>query len=128
MFALGTKDLRCLPPTEDSFFLHILRATSHINTCKQAHLANPELYEPEKVGYIVKSGILLPKTISKYSKPPFVKLQHCDCKKSRCLRNCKCKKLNIACGLGCSCQGRVEKCGRLDDVQLSESDCEYDEE
>ena len=34
-------DIRCLPPTEDAFQLHLHRALHQMAVCKQAHLSQP---------------------------------------------------------------------------------------
>jgi len=34
-------DMRCLPPTEDAFLLHLRRALRQLAVCKRAHMVKP---------------------------------------------------------------------------------------
>ena len=63
------RDLRSLPPTEDSFRFHVLRSLSQISLYKQATLCNPILLPLEKYGRYVENDRLLPIMKEKPSKP-----------------------------------------------------------
>ena len=121
LFASSRRDLRTLPPTEDSFRFHVLRSLSQISLYKQATLCNPILLPLEKYGRYVEKDRLLPIMKEKPSKPAIAKLTFCKCKKSpHCLKNCSCAKAGVDCILACMCNGDEENCGRLMELEDDE--------
>ena len=105
MFASSKSDLRKLPPTEDAFNFHVLRALYQIAWYKRAHLSEPALPPPLEFGWRVQNETLIPIFMSITAKPDIKQSVHCKCKKSGCLKGCSCSKAKVACSIGCLCLG-----------------------
>lgn len=113
IFASSKHDLRSLPPTEDSFHLHVLRSLCQISLYKQAHVCNPTLLPPKLYGsYLDTNGRVIPIMMKKESKPEAGKLTFCKCKKG-CIKNCPCAKARLNCIIACACNGDYKKCDRV---------------
>ena len=65
LFHTCKSDIRNLPPTEDSFHLHILRAAYQIIIWKTASCVNPVLPNPKDFGWVSKDNIFGTKTYEK---------------------------------------------------------------
>jgi len=118
-----TRDLRCLPPTEDAFQMHLLRTLIATIEQKQAHVSEPQIPSPELFGWKKEEGQYTPICMTKSSYPEVANnLSTCNCSKSRCSRNCSCKKLKVSCCTACKCQGKPEKCDRVPNLDILSDD------
>ena len=101
--------LQSLPPTDDAWRYHVLRAHYQTSVWKKAHLANPILPEVRKCGLEIKGDDYQPifaRTfidLKKYSG-----FKKCQCK--NCSRSCGCirdgRKCLSSCGCGGHCRNR----------------------
>ena len=119
LFATTSNDLRYLPPTEDAFKQHVLRAFMQISISKSSHLSNPSYPNPTSLGRVIINGKLAPVLMCKPAKPSVVKHKtvSCNCKQGRCLRRCKCAKFKVSCvscAISCLCGGSPSQCGRAE--------------
>lgn len=122
LFTQGVKDLRLLPPTEDAFKLHVLRAMHQILWWINAHLSEPLIPPATDFGRELRDGQLRPIPVCLPIKPDAVTKTYCKCNASRCLTNaCSCVKAGISCNIGCHCSVNNKRCGRL--VDNIDSDC-----
>ena len=108
-------DLRSLPPTEDAFRQHVLRALYQLALYKRAHLSEPLLPSPATFGRKVVNGHLVPIMMLSSPKPESIKALSCKCKRSKCLKACPCSKASVPCVVSCLCTGASGKCGRVKD-------------
>jgi hypothetical protein len=69
LFASTKGGLRCLPPTEDAFKQHLLRAANQIAISKSATLSRPQLPNPLLYGRKLQNGKLVPIMMTKSPKP-----------------------------------------------------------
>ena len=122
IFASSQTDLRNLPPTEDSFHQHLLRALYQLIIYKRAHMCKLSLPPVTQYGRRVVNGILQPIMMTKPAKPTSAKSASCKCKLSKCLRNCLCAKAQVPCYIGCSCLGKADKCLRVEAHESSEDE------
>ena len=113
--------------TECAYEQHIKRAALATAIDKSAHICNSNVEPREDYGWTVDNGYLMPVQSTHQALPQ--EMKHtipCGCTKG-CSRNCSCAKKNIACTLGCRCQGS-KKCGRarytdaFDNISDSDSD------
>ncbi|XP_060776579.1 uncharacterized protein LOC132886053 [Neoarius graeffei] len=115
-------DMRCLPPTEDAFLLHLRRALHQLAVCKRAHLVQPNHPAATEFGRQLVNGKLVPVMMLKEAKPSELKLsKYCNCKKSMCARGCSCARANVRCGIACLCTGDPNRCSRIE-LALEERD------
>jgi len=115
-------DMRCLPPTEDAFQLHLLRALHQLAVCKRAHLSQPTYPAATDFGRELVNGKLVATMMLKEAKPPeFKTAKYCRCKKSMCARGCSCARANVKCVIACLCTGDPNKCSRVE-LALEDSD------
>lgn len=114
IFATKKCDLRCLPPTEDAFYLHLLRSLHQMAVCKSAHISKPVHPIATAFGREIRNGKLVPIMMTKDPKPRAVQEKFCKCKKSNCLRSCLCARANSKCVFACLCMGDPLKCGRVE--------------
>ena len=124
IFASSGTDLRALPPSEDAFHFHDLRALYQFALFKRAHLSSLSLPSPVEYGRCIINNRLVPIMMKKPPKPPSAKIIFCKCKSSNCLRNCACKRAGIPCFIGCTCLGQRVKYLRLDVTFKDEEDSE----
>ena len=122
LFATTKGDLRCLPPTENAFELHVLRSLHQIAISKSAHNPSPAYPSAAMFGRKVVNGKLVPIMITKLPKPTELQdPKYCRCKKSKCrTRRCFCVKEDIRCVIECKCAG---KCPRMEPL-ITEVDSE----
>ena len=85
IFASSKSDLRMLPPTDDAFNLHLLRALYQLALYKTAHLSNPALPPAIEFGRFLINGSLCPLLMTIPAKPNIQQPVSCKCKKSKCL-------------------------------------------
>ena len=122
LFANIKGDMRCLPPTEDAFQLHLRRALHQLAVCKRAHLSQPTYPAATDFGREVVNGKLVPTLMLKEAKPAeFKHTRYCRCKKSMCARGCGCARANVKCVIACLCTGDPNKCLR-NRLTLEDSD------
>lgn len=98
---------RKLPPTENSFELHLKRAAIQLIVWKNAHVPILEMPNPELYGYERDAANRLqPQVMSQGITAP--ELQNdvtCSCSDGACsLKLCKCFVNNQSCTAACSCQ------------------------
>ena len=123
MFASSKSDLRMLPPTDDAFNLHLLRALYQLALYKTAHLSNPALPPATEFGRVLINGRLCPLLMTIPAKPNIQQPVSCKCKKSKCLRSCSRARAGVLCFVRCSCLGRELTCGRATaDISSSDED------
>ena len=112
MFASHKGDIRTLPPTEDAFHFHLLRALFQLLIYKHAHHSELILPDVSQFGRTFIDDKLVPVLMTKPAKPTGVKPTFCRCLRSNCLRRCPCKKADVHCIVACACFGRDGRCGR----------------
>lgn len=123
----NSKDLRCLPPTEDSFRQHLLRCLYATLVQKRAHVPHPVLPVVTTFGWTMETFLQpVPMLL-----PPFPELTQsltsCKCVASKCTKNCSCKKSKVPCCVACKCEGKEGKCDRtLFSVEESSDDSDSD--
>ena len=122
MYASSKSDLRILPPTDDAFRLHLLRALYQLALYKTACLSELCLPAPTDFGRVLVDGRLCPVLMTIAAKPDLQESPRCNCKSSRCLKRCSCSGAGVPCCIRCSCMGRQPACGRIDDESSSEDD------
>ena len=117
--------LKLLPPTEDAYLLHLQRAALATIIDKTAHVAKPQLPPFMDYGWALQDGKLVPVQSTQPAWPQTITQGvACDCTKG-CNRNCSCARKNVACYIGCHCQGSDTKCSRVkytDTFDSSDSD------
>lgn len=119
LFATTANDLRYLPPTEDAFHQHVLRALIQISINRSSHCSYTEYPDPTHFGRHVINGKLVPVLMLRSPKPSVTqKALYCKCKRGRCLRSCPCTKNKINCAVSCLCGGKPPECGRAEQSLL----------
>ena len=98
-----------LPPTDDAFKQHALRAMYQSLIWCNSHLPKPHLGEPEDFGWYRDSSGLHPILFTQDSAPAEVRdLTHlyCQCKESNCKdgTKCTCVHAGLKCNELCSCE------------------------
>jgi len=122
LFANTKGDLRCLPPTEDAFHLHVLRSLHQMVVCKQAKLSVPLYPCATDFGRHIVNDKLVTTMMTKEPKPKEFKEKYCHCKKSKCLKGCLCARANVKCAIACLCSGDPHKCARVEVMLHDDSD------
>ena len=95
VFASTKSDLRMLPPTDDAFNLHLLRALYQLALYQTPHLSNPALPPATEFGRVLINGRLCPLLMTIPAKPNIQQPVSCKCKKSKCLRSCSCTRAGV---------------------------------
>jgi hypothetical protein len=116
LFTNTKGDIRCLPPTEDAFRLHVLRSLQQMVVVKQAHLSEPVILASTDYGRQLVNGKLVASMMLKPPKPLHSNAKHCNCVKGRCLRGCPCSNAKVKCVIACRCEGDASKCARVKDT------------
>ena len=103
----------CLPPTEDAFKHHVMRARYQVSLWKQSHLPHPEVWSPIGSGWKRTKDLssLEPTMFDTEAAPLEVRnLTHLYCTDTNCNVNAKCHGLQsgLTCTELCSCQA---ECG-----------------
>ena len=122
MYASSKSDLRILPPTDDAFHLHLLRALYQLALYKTAYLSDMNLPPPTDFGRVLIDGRLSPVLMTIPAKPNIQESPRCSCKTSKCLKRCSCAAAGLPCCVRCSCMGRQPTCGRSFEESSSEDD------
>jgi len=105
--------LKLLPPTEHTCLLHLQRAALATIIDKTAHVAKPQLPPFVDYGWALEDGKLVPVLSTQPAWPQTItKAIACGCTKD-CNKNCSCARKNVACYIGCRCQGSATKCSRV---------------
>ncbi|CAH1098889.1 unnamed protein product [Psylliodes chrysocephalus] len=86
LFHTCKSDIRNLPPTQDAFYQHILRAAYQLIVWKSAILINPKIPNPVDFGWDLKENNLLLPKLTTISICPDVQFENVRCK-------CKLQKL-----------------------------------
>ena len=116
LFGKTNGNLRNLPPTENAFHFHVLRALNQMVVSKRAHQSVPVLPDPLKYGRQVQDGILVPIMMNMDPKPNITRQsKYCGCSKSHCLRACSCARANVKCVIACRCAADPVTCSRVQD-------------
>ena len=92
-----------LPPTEDSFLLHVQRVAFQLRIWKLAHIGLQELGNPTENGWQQESGRPIPKAMSQgCSAPELLNDLICECSNT-CSDNCVCVSHKHPCVPACGC-------------------------
>ncbi|KAJ8321079.1 hypothetical protein KUTeg_002666 [Tegillarca granosa] len=113
LFASSRTDLRVLPPTEDAFHQHFLRALYQIGMYTRATLSDLCLPSRTQFGRKLVNNKLVPILMCLPPKPMIKTPTGCKCQKSKCMRKCSCAKSSCPCSVICLCLGKAGKCGRI---------------
>ena len=103
------KDLACIPPCEDSFKQHVLRAIYQAKIWQNAHIPYPDLGNPEEYGWEQRDGYLQPIIFTDQSAPEILDDLCCN-RKGKCRRGCTCQESGMKCIELCKCTGSDELC------------------
>ena len=121
--------LRLLPPTEDSFRLHVKRAALATMIDKTAHIACPQIPSWTDFGWALDGQHVSPVPSTNPSWPTYLnKTISCRCLKG-CQKNCSCARNSVPCYIGCHCQAQSSKCTRvvvLEQANILNSDSDSD--
>ena len=103
LFALKSRALDSIPPTQAALHQHIKRASLQANCWNQTLVLNPELPNLSDLGWTKEASGWQPlrttlPDASKYCH----ELIHCNCKKG-CTGRCKCTKAAVKCTVLCAC-------------------------
>lgn len=113
MYYGGTKSLEAIPPTDDAFKQHVLRALFQTHIWVSADNPTPRPLDPFKYGWTTVLGKTKPTLMTNNHVPANLnKDKYCKCKK-RCVRNCSCKKFGLQCDIACTCRGHRDTCARV---------------
>ena len=116
-----SRDLSSLPPNENAFEQHMLRALYQIYTWKRALATDTQLPSPTDYGWSQEGCKLLPRYLTQPHSPPNLRSKaSCRCQKGPCVKSCPCIKTG-PCTLACLCGGKADKCDRLKQHQLDDS-------
>ena len=96
-----------LPPTEDSFYLHLQRCVYQMMVWCQASIPMQEVLDPTDFGYAqLADGLLYPKMMNQTpAAPKLLNELLCDCVDNSCDENCSCLDHEQPCTASCSCKG-----------------------
>ena len=107
MFRTSKKALESLPPTHDSFMLHIRRANHQAFIWRNAHVGQVDLPDPLINGWKEDHGELIPILMNQEPVPAnYLQLTTCGCTPLglHCrTRQCACIKAGLQCTYACAC-------------------------
>ena len=104
-----TVDLRALPPTDDAYKQHVLRALLQTATWVRADKAKPTLPNLYEFGWKKEKDGASPILMTEPSAPKDIASSaYCSCK-GKCVRGCPCRDIGT-CALMCSCGGKPAAC------------------
>ncbi|GFR73820.1 metallothionein-like protein 3B [Elysia marginata] len=128
MFAQNKSELRSLPPTEDAFKQHVLRALYQLRWWKHAHESNPIIPSVTEFGRNVLNNCLVPITTLLPQFPTDIDVpSFCKCKSSKCQSSrCSCVKADVMCTIAFACATSADGCSREQVVEVEESESEQD--
>ena len=121
MATLTDKPVSSLPPTDDAFMQHVLRAKLQTIIWCTSHIAKPKPLDPTNYGWQKSGRDLQCVTSLKESAPKELRdLTHLFCKDVKCTdgRKCPCKIAGLRCIEICSC----ESCSNTDIVYIDDGD------
>ena len=113
-------DLRCerareksitpkkLPPTEDSFELHVQRCIYQLIIWREAVIPMQDVFDPIDFGYEkTPDGLsVMPKLMNRSpAAPELLNDLVCNCKPKLCATRCKCLENEQPCTAACNCEG-----------------------
>ena len=121
-----------MPPTEDAFTFHLMRALFQLAVYKQA-VNSDSMHLPcvTDFGRCVRDNHLVPILMSKPPKPQSRKAVFCKCSKQVCSSRCSCKKAGVPCTAACSCLGQQMQCSHIEYPEESDQeavDDDFDDE
>ena len=95
-----------LPPTQDSFILHLKCAIYQLYIWRNAHIPIVEIPPATEFGYEKsEDGTLAPMMMAQQpAVPELLNLVVCDCSEDSCSSNCSCFKHNQPCTSACACE------------------------
>ena len=98
-----------LPPTEDSFFLHVKRTVYQLRVWRQAHLSIVDKPEPTEYGYEKDAqNRVSPKMMSQEPcAPELLNDFLCECPPKECNASCICFKNAQPCTAACVCKAAL---------------------
>ena len=102
--------VRKLPPTKDSFMLHLQRCVYQLHIWKNAHYPITDLPLATQFGYEKsEGGILTPRMMTQQAAAPeLLNLVVCECSEDSCSSNCSCFKLSQPCTSACACEAALD--------------------
>ena len=115
-----------LPPTQDSLIQHTKRANYQTFIWRNALKAEPELPSPTGNGWHHENDTLCPTLLLNSPAPTaLLELTRCGCLKG-CSKNCKCKKISLACTEACACSGDEDCLNPFTTAVSSDEDSDED--
>ena len=95
-----------LPPTENSFYLHLKRCCYQLMIWKQCLDGSPQIPPPTEFGYHIEkeTGLLRPEMMTKSPAAPELLNDILCCCESECDDTCTCVLNGQACTKACSCE------------------------
>ncbi|MCG7875885.1 MAG: hypothetical protein N0C90_06110 [Candidatus Thiodiazotropha endolucinida] len=100
-----------LPPTEDSFRLHVRRCVCQLMVWRNANIPMHDTIDPVEFGYEKEqeTGILQPQLMCQSpAAPELLNDIVCMCPSNNCLEDCTCLSNGQACTWACSCEASTE--------------------
>ena len=97
-------DMRCLPPTEDAFLLHLRWVLHQLAVCKRAHMVQPAYPAATGFGRQLANGILVAKKLCQ-KRQNLLNSNTANTAAAMCARGCSCARANVKCGIACLCTG-----------------------
>ena len=98
-----------LPPTQDSFHLHVLRALFQLLIWRNAVVGVHDLPEPTDYGFEVDGDMLRPKLMSQsLAAPELLNEIICICPRNSCHTGCVCLNNEQSCTAACDCEGALD--------------------
>lgn len=97
-----------LPPTDDSFRLHLLRVLYQLHIWKKAHVGMQLVPSPVGFGFDITSEGLKPKLMNQQpAAPELLDDLVCFCEPNSCHIDCSCLQNNQPCTADCNCEGEM---------------------
>ena len=121
----ASRDIQRLVPKEDSFCLHMQRAMLSALVMKNATNQQPQLPEPDQMGWKWNEDHLLEAITSTQPQYPdnAASISSCGCTTSKCKGRCKCKAAGIPCTKFCKCRAKEDLCCRVQEaMDVEETD------
>ena len=103
--------VRKIPPTQDSFMLHLQRAMYQLYIWKHAHIPIHNISPATEYGYEKsEDGTLTPRMMTQQEAvPELLNLVVCECSEGSCSFNCSCFYLNQPCTSACACEAALDE-------------------
>ena len=99
-----------LPPTQESFHLHVLRAAFQLHIWRDAPVGMIEqLGNVEDFGFMLENGVLRPKMMNQAMAPKeLLNNIFCLCQPNSCHFDCACLENEQPCTEACGCKGILD--------------------